>query len=208
MSTTSVTQVLAGHGVHTAEGSIHVDMVPAELVECALARKRRASSPPTARSWSRPASTPGAAPRTALWWTPPTCTTRSPGATWNVPISQESYEKVRDGVAAYLSDRDIYVVRGLAGADRGHARKFMVTCELASQALFITQLLVRPTDEERAEYGEPDFTILAAPGSSATQPRWRASTPRRQCSSTSQSAPWSSPAPNTLARSRSPSSPS
>ncbi len=40
----------------------------------------------------------------------------------NVPISQESYEKVRDGVAAYLSDRDIYVVRGLAGADRGHAR--------------------------------------------------------------------------------------
>ena len=56
------------------------------------------------------------------------------------------------------------MVRGLAGADRGHARKFMVTCELASQALFITQLLVRPTDEERAEYGEPDFTILAAPG--------------------------------------------
>ena len=60
--------------------------------------------------------------------------------------------------------RQLYVVRGLAGADRGHARKFMVACERASQALFITQLLVRPTDEERAAYGEPDFTILAAPG--------------------------------------------
>ena len=33
MSTTSVTQVLADHGVHAAKGSVHVDMVPAELVE-------------------------------------------------------------------------------------------------------------------------------------------------------------------------------
>ena len=47
----------------------------------------------------------------------------------NVPISQESYEKVRDGVAAYLGERDLYVVRGLAGADRNHSRKFMVACE-------------------------------------------------------------------------------
>ena len=58
----------------------------------------------------------------------------------------------------------MFVVRGLAGADRRHARKFMVVCERASQALFITQLLVRPTDEERAAYGEPDFTVRAAPG--------------------------------------------
>ena len=40
----------------------------------------------------------------------------------------------------------------------------MVACELASQALFIKQLLVRPSDEELEAYGEPDFTILAAPG--------------------------------------------
>lgn len=163
MSTTSVTQVLAGHGVHTAEDSIHVDMVPAELVECALARKEGK----LASNGSLVVETgkyTGRSPKDRFVVDTPDVHDKIAWGNVNVPISQESYEKVRAGVAAYLSERDIYVVRGLAGADRGHARKFMVTCELASQALFITQLLVRPTDEERAEYGEPDFTILAAPG--------------------------------------------
>mgnify|MGYP002224396577 CR=1 FL=1 len=37
MSIDSVTQVLDRYGVNAAEGSVHVDMVPAELVEQALA---------------------------------------------------------------------------------------------------------------------------------------------------------------------------
>ena len=82
----------------------------------------------------------------------------------NVPISRECYERVRDGVAAYLAERDVFVVRGLAGADRRHARRFLVACERASQALFIKQLLVRPNKREQLHYGEPDFTVLAAPG--------------------------------------------
>ena len=163
MSTTSVTQVLAGHGVHTAEGSVHVDMVPAELVECALACKEGKLSSNGSLVVETGKYT-GRSPKDRFVVDTPDVHDKIAWGNVNVPISQESYEKVRDGVAAYLSERDIYVVRGLAGADRGHARKFMVTCELASQALFITQLLVRPTDEERAEYGEPDFTILAAPG--------------------------------------------
>lgn len=163
MSTTSVTQVLAGHGVHTAEGSVHVDMVPAELVECALACKEGKLSSNGSLVVETGKYT-GRSPKDRFVVDTPDVHDKIAWGNVNAPISQESYEKVRDGVAAYLSERDIYVVRGLAGADRGHARKFMVTCELASQALFITQLLVRPTDEERAEYGEPDFTILAAPG--------------------------------------------
>ena len=146
MSTTSVTQVLADHGVHAAKGSVHVDMVPAELVECALARKEGK----LASNGSLVVETgkyTGRSPKDRFVVDTPDVHDKIAWGNVNVPISQESY-----------------VVRGLAGADRGHARKFMVTCELASQALFITQLLVRPTDEERAEYGEPDFTILAAPG--------------------------------------------
>ena len=40
----------------------------------------------------------------------------------------------------------------------------MVVNELASQNLFIHQLLIRPTAEELENYGASDFTIVAAPG--------------------------------------------
>ena len=36
--------------------------------------------------------------------------------------------------------------------------------ELASQNLFIRDLLIRPTPEELAAYGEADYTVIAAPG--------------------------------------------
>lgn len=82
----------------------------------------------------------------------------------NVPIARESYERICQGVAGYLFGRELYVVHGLAGADRNHARKVCVVCERASQALFIRQMLVRPTAEELADFGEPDIYVLAAPG--------------------------------------------
>lgn len=163
MSTDSVTNVLEGHGVHAGAGSIHLDMVPAELVEEALTRKegRLASNGSLVVETGKYT---GRSPKDRFVVDTPNVHDAIAWGNVNIPISQESYEKVRDGVAAYLGQRDLYVVRGLAGTDRTHARKFMIACERASQALFITQLLVRPTDEERATYGDPDFTILAAPG--------------------------------------------
>lgn len=82
----------------------------------------------------------------------------------NRPIDTGAYEALHADVLAYLNERDIFVVRGMAGADRNHSRKFMVACERASQALFIKQMLVRPRAREMARFGEPDFTVLAAPG--------------------------------------------
>ena len=82
----------------------------------------------------------------------------------NRPIDTGAYQALHADVLAYLNERDIFVVRGMAGADRNHSRKFMVACERASQALFIKQMLVRPRAREMARFGEPDFTVLAAPG--------------------------------------------
>lgn len=65
---------------------------------------------------------------------------------------------------AYLADKELYVFQGFAGADKKYTRKFMVVNELASQNLFIHQLLIRPTAEELENYGASDFTIVAAPG--------------------------------------------
>lgn len=81
----------------------------------------------------------------------------------NVPISRENYEKIRDGIVGYLNERDLFVMQMVAGAERPHSRNFEVVCELASQALFVRQLLIRPTAAEASRYS-PNFMVLAAPG--------------------------------------------
>ena len=82
----------------------------------------------------------------------------------NRPISREGFNRIRDKVSAYLQGRDVFIFDGFAGADEIHRKKFRVINELASQNMFIHQLLIRPTEEELANFGEADYTILCAPG--------------------------------------------
>lgn len=82
----------------------------------------------------------------------------------NRPISQEKFNAIKAKMVAYLQNREIFIFDGMAGADPECTKKFRVVNEMASQNLFIHQLLIRPTEEELASYGEPDFTIIAAPG--------------------------------------------
>ena len=82
----------------------------------------------------------------------------------NRPISREKFDAIKGKVAAYLQGREVFIFDGYEGADKKYTQKFRVVNELASQNLFIHQLLIRPTAEELAAYGEPDYTILCAPG--------------------------------------------
>jgi phosphoenolpyruvate carboxykinase (ATP) len=82
----------------------------------------------------------------------------------NVGISREKFNNILAKMCAYLQGREIFVFDGMAGADPASTKKFRIINEMASQNLFIHQLLIRPTAEELANYGEPDFTIIAAPG--------------------------------------------
>lgn len=82
----------------------------------------------------------------------------------NRPITQEKYQAIRAKLTAYLQGREIYVFDGFAGADPVCTKKFRIVNELASQNLFIHQLLIRPTEEELKSFGKPDFTIICAPG--------------------------------------------
>lgn len=82
----------------------------------------------------------------------------------NVSTTRETFDKIRDMIIDYLGDKDVFVFDGFAGADIKYRRKFRIINELASQNLFIHQLLVRPSDDELKSFGEPDWTILVAPG--------------------------------------------
>ena len=80
----------------------------------------------------------------------------------NKPISQEKFNELFERALHYLEDKDVFVFDGFAGADADYARGFRVINELASQNLFIHQLLRRPTDDQLQGFA-PDYTIVAVP---------------------------------------------
>ncbi len=81
----------------------------------------------------------------------------------NVPIGPDKFEGIKAKMLAYLQNKDLFVFDGFAGADPKYSKRFRIVNELASQNLFIHQLLIRPTEEELKDF-VPDYTIIAAPG--------------------------------------------
>ena len=81
----------------------------------------------------------------------------------NVPISREKADNIYNKMTSYLQGREIFIFDGFAGADKQYSLPIRVINELASQNLFIHQLLVRPTEDELESFA-PGFTIIAAPG--------------------------------------------
>ena len=81
----------------------------------------------------------------------------------NRPIEKAKFDAIRSKVIAYLQGKEIFIFDGFAGADPKYTKAFRIVNELASQNLFIHQLLRRPTAEQLKDFHE-DYTIIAAPG--------------------------------------------
>ena len=79
----------------------------------------------------------------------------------NRPISQEKFDALYEKVVAYLQNREIFIFDGFAGADPKYTKSFRIVNELASQNLFITNLLRRPVADQLEGFA-PDYTIIAA----------------------------------------------
>ncbi len=76
---------------------------------------------------------------------------------------KENFDIIKSKMLAYLQNRELYIFDGFAGADKKYSKSFRIINELASQNLFIKNLLVEPTHEELNSFA-PEFTIIAAPG--------------------------------------------
>lgn len=81
----------------------------------------------------------------------------------NMPIDNDKFDNLYKKLTAYLQNRDLFIFDGFAGADKEHRLSMRVINELASQNLFIHQLLIRPTEEELDNF-IPGFTVICAPG--------------------------------------------
>ena len=90
-----------------------------------------------------------------VWWTTPEYKND------NKPASEEAWKAVKTLAVDELSNKKLYVVDGFCGAnaDTRMAVRFIV--EVAWQAHFVTNMFIRPTAEELADF-TPDFIVYNA----------------------------------------------
>ena len=91
----------------------------------------------------------------------------SEGDVWwgsvNIPLEESSFETNRAAAIEFLAAQPrLYVVDGFAGWDPKYRLKVRIVCSQAYHALFMYNMLIRPTDEELAAFGDPDFTVYNA----------------------------------------------
>ncbi len=86
----------------------------------------------------------------------------------NRPLSPESFSKVRGIAIDYLNSRgELFVVDGFAGWDPDSRIKVRVICTRSYHALFMHNMLIRPSAEELNDFGDPDYVIFEAGGAEA-----------------------------------------
>ncbi|MBO6223619.1 MAG: phosphoenolpyruvate carboxykinase (ATP) [Bacteroidales bacterium] len=94
--------------------------------------------------------------RDTIWWT------SDEYKNDNKPCSQETWEELKKLARKELSDKKLYVVDGFCGANANTRIKVRFIMEVAWQAHFVRNMFIRPTEEELANFGEPDFVVLTA----------------------------------------------
>ncbi|MDO4586867.1 MAG: phosphoenolpyruvate carboxykinase (ATP) [Planctomycetia bacterium] len=151
---------LASYGISVSR--VHRNPSPAQLYEDAIIRENAAitssgalmnssgqktgRSPKDKRIVEDPASTD------SIWW-----------GSVNTKIPIDSFMHNRRRAIDYLNTRELlYVIDAFAGWDKENRIKVRIICERAYHALFMTNMLVRPTPEELLSFGEPDYVIFNA----------------------------------------------
>jgi phosphoenolpyruvate carboxykinase (ATP) len=87
-----------------------------------------------------------------IWWGPV-----------NFPLEPQSFEINRERAKDYLNTRSrLYCFDGFAGWEPDHQVKVRVICSRPYHALFMHIMLIRPTREQLATFGKPDYVIYNA----------------------------------------------
>ena len=77
----------------------------------------------------------------------------------NHPMKPSTFEHLKKKVQEAISKKNLYVVDAFGGADPAHQIKVRFIGEMAWHALFLKQLLVRPSEEDLKCF-EPEWTII------------------------------------------------
>ena len=78
----------------------------------------------------------------------------------NKPITQNTWNALRDNTTKQLSGKKLYVVDAFCGANENTRLKVRFIMEVAWQAHFVTNMFIRPTEAELDNFWEPDFIVM------------------------------------------------
>ncbi|MBT8189061.1 MAG: phosphoenolpyruvate carboxykinase (ATP) [Bacteroidia bacterium] len=83
----------------------------------------------------------------------------------NIGLDKHIYDINRERAMDYLNTRKrIFVVDAFAGWDPDYRLKVRIICTRAYHALFMQNMLIMPTADELANFGDPDYTIFNGGG--------------------------------------------
>ena len=80
----------------------------------------------------------------------------------NKPVTEATWAVLKDLAVKELSGKKLFVVDTFCGANENTRLKVRFIMEVAWQAHFVKNMFIRPTEEELANYGEPDFVVYNA----------------------------------------------
>ncbi len=98
-----------------------------------------------------------------IWWS-------DQGKNDNKPITPAIWQDLKDLVSKQLSNKRLFVVDAFCGANANSRLNVRFIMEVAWQAHFVTNMFIRPTEEELADF-EPDFVVMN--GSKTSNPQWQ-----------------------------------
>ncbi|WP_182057662.1 phosphoenolpyruvate carboxykinase (ATP) [Pantoea sp. ME81] len=104
--------------------------------------------------------------RDTLWWNDV-----GNGKNDNQPLSQETWQALKDRCTAQLSRKRLFVIDAFCGANPDTRLSVRFVMEVAWQAHFVKNMFIRPDEAELASF-KPDFVVMNA--AQCTNPDWQA----------------------------------
>jgi len=101
--------------------------------------------------------------RDTVWWA-------DQGKNDNKAIDQSTWQHLKDLATKQLSNKRLFVIDAFCGTNEDSRLKVRFIMEVAWQAHFVTNMFIRPTDQELIDF-EPDFVMINA--SKTTNPKWQ-----------------------------------
>jgi phosphoenolpyruvate carboxykinase (ATP) len=150
-------------GITVAE--VHRNASPAFLYEAALKYEKGSTISSTGALIAYSGKKTGRSPtdkrvvdepetRDDVWW-----------GNVNIKLDTQSFLINRERAIDFLNTKErLYVIDAFAGWDPKYRLKIRVIATRAYHALFMHNMLIRPTESELANFGEPDYVIYNAGG--------------------------------------------
>lgn len=104
--------------------------------------------------------------RDTLWWNDV-----GNGKNDNQPLSQETWQALKDRCTEQLSGKRLFVIDAFCGANSDTRLSVRFVMEVAWQAHFVKNMFIRPSETELASFA-PDFVVMNA--AQCTNPDWQA----------------------------------